>query len=183
MHWWATRLTFNSYRIYRHIHDCFPFPARRSWLNVPRGCTFRSFQRYEKQVWAMTLTRIIIGLRRLSYDSARMLCRLTISRQDGINDSKEAGDMIEKAKTRLDENGKEKQDPYTRQARLGRTLAAYLKSVATYPTLSAYHQLAIAFSLPGSSRNVDEARAAVEDDADKIRHWHLLSLLLSANGE
>lgn len=27
------------------------------------------------------------------------------------------------------------------------------------------------------------ARAAVEDDADEIRHWHLLGLLLSANGE
>jgi hypothetical protein len=79
------------------------------------------------------------------------------------------------------------QDPYTRQARLGRALAAYLKSVATYPTPAAHHQLAIALSLPGCSQNVDEAivsaRAAVEGGADEIRHWHLLGLLLSASGE
>lgn len=40
-------------------------------------------------------------------DGARMLCRLAISRLDGIDDAKEAGEMIEKAKTRLDENDKE----------------------------------------------------------------------------
>lgn len=37
-------------------------------------------------------------------NGARMLCCLSISRQDGVDDAKEAGDMIEKAKTRLDED-------------------------------------------------------------------------------
>jgi tetratricopeptide (TPR) repeat protein len=205
MLWWATRLTFNSYRIYRHM-------TRLLSISGDVELAKRTLRLYVQVVtkareagvdddfdtdghWVETLI-----------NGARMLCRLTISRQDGIDDAKEAGDMIEKAKTRLDEDDKEmvarvalaegvyyttlaiiEQDPYTRQARLGCALAAYLKSVATYPTSAAHHQLAIALSLPGSSQNVDEAiisaRAAVEDDADEIRHWHLLGLLLSANGE
>jgi len=40
-------------------------------------------------------------------DGARMLCRLAISRPDGIDDAKEAGEMIEKAKTRLDVDDRE----------------------------------------------------------------------------
>lgn len=203
--WWATRLTFNSYRIYRHM-------TRLLSISGDAELAKRTLRLYVQVVskareagvdndfdtdrhWVETLI-----------NGARMLCRLTILRQDGIDDAKEAGDMIEKAKTRLDEDDKEmvarvalaegvyyttlaiiEQDPYTRQARLGRALAAYLKSVATYPTPAAHHQLAIALSLPGSSQNVDEAivsaRAAVEDNADEIRHWHLLGLLLSANGE
>ncbi|KAG1824098.1 hypothetical protein EV424DRAFT_1396074 [Suillus variegatus] len=205
MLWWATRLTFNSYRIYRHM-------TRLLSISGDAELAKRTLRLYVQVVskareagvdndfdtdrhWVETLI-----------DGARMLCRLSISRQDGIDDAKEAGDMIEKAKTRLDEYDKEmvarvalaegicyttlaiiEQDPYTRQARLGRALAAYLKSVAIHPTPAAHHQLAIALSLPGSSQNLDEAivsaRAAVEDDADEIRHWHLLGLLLSANGE
>lgn len=40
-------------------------------------------------------------------DGARMLCRLAISRSDGIDDANEAGEMIANAKTRLDEDDKE----------------------------------------------------------------------------
>ncbi|KAG2136578.1 uncharacterized protein EDB93DRAFT_1168404 [Suillus bovinus] len=205
MLWWATRLTFNSYRIYRHM-------TRLLFISGDSELAKRTLRLYVQVVskareagvdndfdtdrhWVETLI-----------NGARMLCRLSISRQDGIDDAKEAGDMIEKAKTRLDEDDKEmvarvalaegvyyttlaiiEQDPYTRQARLSRALAAYLKSVAIHPTPVAHHQLAIALSLPGSSQNLDEAivsaRAAVEDDANEIRHWHLLGLLLSANGE
>lgn len=205
MLWWATRLTFNSYRIYRHM-------TRLLSISGDTELAKRTLRLYVQVVskareagvdndfdtdrhWVETLI-----------NGARMLCRLSISRQDGIDDAKEAGDMIEKAKTRLDENDKEmvarvalaegvyyttlaiiEQESYTRQARLSRALAAYLKSATTYPTPAAHHQLAIALSLPGSSQNVDEAivsaRAAVEEDADEIRHWHLLGLLLSANGE
>lgn len=205
MLWWATRLTFNSYRIYRHM-------TRLLSISGDAELAKRTLRLYVHVVskareagvdndfdtdrhWVETLI-----------NGARMLCRLSISRQGGVDDAKEAGDMIEKAKTRLDEDDTEmvarvalaegvwhttlaiiEQDPYTRQARLGRALAAYLKSVATYPTPAAHHQLAIALSLPGSSQNVDEAivsaRAAVEGEADEIRHWHLLGLLLSASGE
>ncbi|KAG1743800.1 hypothetical protein EDB19DRAFT_1697006 [Suillus lakei] len=205
MLWWATRLTFNSYRIYRHM-------TRLLSISGDAELAKRTLRLYVQVVskareagvdndfdtdrhWVETLI-----------NGARMLCRLAISRQDGIDDAKEAEDMIEKAKTRLDDDDKEmvarvalaegvwyttlamiESDPYTRQTRLGRALAAYLKSVATYPTPAAHHQLAIALSLPGSSQNVDEAiisaRAAVEDEAEEIRHWHLLGLLLSANGE
>ncbi|KAG2119459.1 hypothetical protein DEU56DRAFT_120881 [Suillus clintonianus] len=203
--WWATRLTFNSYRIYRHM-------TRLLFISGDTELAKRTLRLYVQVVskareagvendfdtdrhWVETLI-----------NGARILCRLAISRTDGIDDAKEAGDMIEKAMTRLDEDDKEmvarvalaegvwyttlaiiEQDPYTRQTRLGRAIVAYLKSVATYPTPAAHHQLAIVLSLPGSSQNMDEAiisaRAAVEEEAEEIRHWHLLGLLLSANGE
>jgi hypothetical protein len=106
MLWWATRLTFNSYRIYRHM-------TRLLSISGDVELAKRTLRLYVQVVtkareagvdddfdtdghWVETLI-----------NGARMLCRLTISRQDGIDDAKEAGDMIEKAKTRLDEDDKE----------------------------------------------------------------------------
>jgi hypothetical protein len=40
-------------------------------------------------------------------NGARMLCRLAMSHSDSIDDANEAGEMIEKSKTRLDEDDKE----------------------------------------------------------------------------
>ncbi|KAG1744916.1 uncharacterized protein EDB91DRAFT_1271102 [Suillus paluster] len=189
--WWATRLTFNSYRVYRHMTRLLSISgdaelAKRTLRLYVQVVSKAREARVDNDFdtdrhWVETLV-----------SGARMLCRLAISRPDG--------------KTRLDEDDKEmvarvalaegvwyttlaiiEQDPYTRQTRLGHALAAYLKSVGTYPTPAAHHQLAIALALPGSSQNLDEAiisaRAAVEDEAEEIRHWHLLGLLLSANGE
>ncbi|KAJ8585710.1 hypothetical protein M405DRAFT_883707, partial [Rhizopogon salebrosus TDB-379] len=202
--WWATRLTFNSYRVYRHMTRLLSVSGDTELAKrTLRLYTHVVSKAREAQVddfdtdrhWVETLI-----------DGARMLCRLAISRQDGIDDAKEAGEMIEKSKTRLDEDDKEmvarvalaegvwyttlaiiEQDPYTRPTRLSHALIACLKSVGTHPTPAAHHQLAIALALPGSSQNLDEAiisaRAAVEDEAVEIRHWHLLGLLLSASGE
>ncbi|OAX33790.1 hypothetical protein K503DRAFT_725395 [Rhizopogon vinicolor AM-OR11-026] len=202
--WWATRLTFNSYRIYRHMTRMFSVSGDTELAKrTLRLYTHVVSKAREAQVddfdtdrhWVETLI-----------DGARMLCRLAISRSDGIDDAKEAEEMIEKSKTRLDEDDEEmvarvalaegvwyitlaiiEQDPYTRPTRLSHALTACLKSVETHPTPAAHHQLAIALALPGRSQNLDEAiisaRAAVEDEAGEIKHWHLLGLLLSANGE
>ena len=76
---------------------------------------------------------------------------------------------------------------HSRSTKLHNALEHYLRSVETFPTPSAHHQLALALALPGSSQNLDDAitsaRAAVEGAQNEIRHWHLLGLLLTAQGE
>lgn len=159
---------------------------------------------------------------------SRMLCRLGISRPglDGVEEVKEAGELIEKAKTRLDRDDKElvarvalaegvwhvvsaligeqqtfmhnmhRYSVYTRHSegdaegrpkQFALALAQFIKSVGTYPTAAAHHHLALSLALPGPSQDLDEAvasaGAAVELASHEIRHWHLLGLLLSAQGQ
>lgn len=157
-------------------------------------------------------------------EGARMLCRLALSRlgSGGVEEAKEAGEFLEKAKTRLDPTDKEvvarvslaegiwntvtaiiggclhsyfmsnslksaEKHAHTRPARLRDALEHYMHSVKVFPTPSAHHQLALALALPGPSQNLEDAiisaRAAVEGAPNEIRHWHLLGLLLTAQGE
>ncbi|KAH7886691.1 hypothetical protein F5I97DRAFT_2017699 [Phlebopus sp. FC_14] len=203
--WWATRFTFNSYRIFRHM-------ARLLYVSGDHELAKRFLRLYVEIVsksreagvdvdfdtdrhWVETLV-----------EGSRMLCRLALSKAgfDGVEEVKEAGELLEKAKTRLEANDKElvarvalaegvwntvtaftgQQDQRTRASRLSRALDQYIKSVSTFSTPAANHQLAIALALPGPSQNLEEAiayaRAAVEDAASEIRHWHLLALLLTA---
>lgn len=79
------------------------------------------------------------------------------------------------------------QDPESRTARLTFSLQKLQSAVATHPTPSIHHHLALALARPGASQDLQEAivhaRSAVEGDASEIRHWHLLGLLLAANGD
>jgi hypothetical protein len=134
---------------------------------------------------------------------ARMLCRLT--GPGGVEDGTEAGVLIDKAKTRLDKNDKElvasvnlaegiwstvmglvEHDPRTRPARLAHALAQFAASIEASPTPSAYYHLAIALARPGPQQDLDKAIAsassAVEGASADIRFWHLLGLLLTADG-
>ena len=134
---------------------------------------------------------------------ARMLCRM--AGPDGIEDAREAGVLIDKAKTRLDKDDKElvakvclaegiwstvmalvEHDPRTRPERLAHGLAQFATSIEMLPTPSAYYHLAIALAKPGPQQNLDQAIAsagsAVEGASGDIRFWHLLGLLLTANG-
>lgn len=76
---------------------------------------------------------------------------------------------------------------HTRPTKLRNALEHYTHSVDVFPTPSAHHQLALALALPGPSQNLEDAitsaRAAVEGAPNEIRHWHLLGLLLTAQGE
>jgi len=160
---------------------------------------------------------------------SRMLCRLGMSRPglDGIEEVTEAGELIEKAKMRLDRDDKElvarvalaegvwhmvsaligeqlisfmpnihrysiyvrysEADAEGRPKQFALALAQFIKSVGTYPTAAAHHHLALSLALPGPSQDLDEAvasaGAAVELASHEIRHWHLLGLLLSAQGQ
>lgn len=135
---------------------------------------------------------------------ARMLCRL--AGPSGVEDAREAGKLIENAKTRLDKDNKElvasvnlgegiwssimalvEYDSRTRPARLAHALAQFAASIETFPTPSAYYHLAIALARPGPQQDLDQAIAsastAVEGASGDIRFWHLLGLLLTANGQ
>ena len=76
---------------------------------------------------------------------------------------------------------------HTRPTKLSNALERYSHSAETFPTPSAHHHLALALTLPGPSQNLEaavtSARAAVEGAPNEIRHWHLLGLLLTAQGE
>ncbi|KIJ67164.1 hypothetical protein HYDPIDRAFT_25637 [Hydnomerulius pinastri MD-312] len=205
--WWATRLTFNSYRIFRHM-------TRLLYISGDNELAKRTLRLYVQVVskaceagvdddydtdrhWVETLV-----------EGSRMLCRLALSRpgSDGIEEVREAGELIEKAKTRLDTDDKElvarvalaegvwntvnvltEQDPLTRPVQLSNALAQCSQSVEAFPTPAAHHQLALALAAPGPAQNLEEAvssaSAAVEGEPNEIRHWHLLALLLTAEGQ
>lgn len=160
-------------------------------------------------------------------EGARMFCRLALTRlgSGDVEEAKEAGEFLEKAKTRLDSADKElvarvalaegiwntvtavigesshlyrdsiisdsmactEKHVHTRPTRLRDALQHYIRSVEVFPTPAAHHHLALALALPGPSQNLEDAitsaRAAVEGVPNEIRHWHLLGLLLTAQGE
>ncbi|THH16080.1 hypothetical protein EW146_g4495 [Bondarzewia mesenterica] len=204
--WWATRLTFNSYRVFRHM-------TRVSGVAGDTSLAKRTLRLYTQVVskaletgedsnadtdvnWVETLVW-----------GARMLCRVALQKdsgkdEEGIEDAKEAGELIAKAKARLDEENLElkasvklaegiwhstmaitEQDHLTRSSRLSAALSLIEDSLNTFPTASAYFQHALALSRPVPNRDLDRAiesaRAAVEAEPSETRHWHLLGLLLA----
>lgn len=135
---------------------------------------------------------------------ARMLCRLT--GPSAVEDAREAGMLIEKAKTRLNMDDKElvatvylaegiwssimalvEHDSRTRPPRLAHSLAQLVASIKTFPTPSAYYHFAIALARPGPHQDLEQAitsaSSALEGASGDIRYWHLLGLLLTANGK
>ncbi|KAI0072606.1 hypothetical protein K474DRAFT_1711463 [Panus rudis PR-1116 ss-1] len=222
--WWATRLTFNSYRVFRHMIRLLfvsgdPELAKRMLrLYVQVVSKAREARIAESddvrndasknlgtgtdvdtdRNWVCTLVQ-----------GSRMLCRLALHESDygkALDEAKEAGVMIEKAKTRLDTDDKElvamvalgegiwastmahaEQNPLTRTTRLNHALQLFNTAVGTYPSPSIHHHLALALSRPGPWQNLQEAivhaRSAVEGDSNEARHWHLLGLLLAATGD
>ncbi|KAG6330168.1 hypothetical protein ID866_8922, partial [Astraeus odoratus] len=205
--WWATRLTFNSYRIFRHM-------SRLAYLAGDSGLAKRTLRLYVQVVsksreagidgdydtdqrWVETLV-----------EGARMLCRLAAARSglDGIDEVREAGELIEKAKTRLDAEDEELVarvavaegvwnivsallggNPNERQKRISAAITRFTEAIGAYPTPAAHYHLALALALPGPSQDIDEAvssaGAAVESVPHRIRYWHLLGLLLTAQGQ
>ncbi|CAL1702635.1 unnamed protein product [Somion occarium] len=220
--WWATRLTFNSHRVFRHmarllyvagdpelskrilrLYIQVVSKAREAGLAEPEDVRENDYFGIGADIdsdrnWVFTLIH-----------GARMLCRLALQESDygkALDEAKEAGVMIEKAKTRLDTEDKglvaivdltegvwssvmaqTEHEPLARNAHLAHSLERLLSAVGTYPAPSIYHHLALALCRPGPSHNLQDAivyaRSAVEGDASEIRHWHLLGLLLTATGD
>ncbi|GJE95955.1 tetratricopeptide repeat protein [Phanerochaete sordida] len=207
--WWATRLTFNSFRIYRHMARLLaasgdPALARRTLklyvqvVSKAREAGGADADADSDRQWVQTLVQ-----------GAGMLCRLAVAEGDhgrALELAKEAGTLVQQAKARLDGDDKEmvagvqlaegiwfsvmaytEQDPRTRNAKLAHSLEAFTAAVGTYPSASAHHHLALALARPGPAKDVPgaiaHARAAVELGPGEVRHWHLLGLLLGATGD
>lgn len=217
--WWATRLTFNSFRIYRHM-------SRLLAVSGDPELAKRTLQLYIQVVSKAREAGASQGGSKADLDGAlewdtdrqwvqtlvhgaKMFCRLAVQETDhgkAVELAREAGTMVQKAKTRLEEDDKEmvasiqlaegiwcsvmaftEQDPRTRDLKLAHSLEHFTAAVGTYPTASAHHHLALALARPGPSKDmaaaIEHARAAVELDSSEIRHWHLLGLLLAATGD
>ncbi|OBZ73220.1 hypothetical protein A0H81_06881 [Grifola frondosa] len=120
--WWATRLTFNSYRVFRHMSRLFyasgdPELAKRTlrlYIQLVSKAREASIAEIETgrdvafgvsadvdtdHNWVQTLVQ-----------GARMLCRLALVNDDELKateEVKEAATVLEKAKARLDGSNKE----------------------------------------------------------------------------
>ena len=108
--WWATRLTFNSPRILRHMSRLFyvsgDIELAKRTLRLYVAVVSKAFQTDSKCPDAETDRRWVKTL----VQGARMLCRLASSPGMGLErmkEAKEAGELLEKARKRLDSKGKE----------------------------------------------------------------------------
>ena len=129
--WWATRLTFNSHRVFRHM-------SRLFYVSGDSNLAVRTLRLYVQVVGkaletanAETVEKredrsksSVEGVQGMDTDrnwvqtlvqGARMLCRIACSKSgtalgttgNGLDEAKEARELIMKAKTRLDENNAE----------------------------------------------------------------------------
>ncbi|CDO73869.1 hypothetical protein BN946_scf185016.g26 [Trametes cinnabarina] len=222
--WWATRLTFNSFKIFRHMSRLFyvsgdPELAKRTLrLYIQIVGKAREANLAEVDSATDDTTGAFGAGKDIDTDycyvetlvqGSRMLSRLALAHTDmgkAVEEAKEAGEVLEKAKTRLDRNDKAllasvqlaeaiwnvvmaytEQDALTRTARFERSLALLQLSLESQATPSVHHHLALAYLRPGTSQDIQNAiihvRAAVEGDPTEVRHWHLLGLLLTASGD
>ncbi|KZT18342.1 hypothetical protein NEOLEDRAFT_1143513 [Neolentinus lepideus HHB14362 ss-1] len=220
--WWATRLTFNSYRIFRHMSRLLyvsgdPELAKRAlrlYVQVVSKAreTVQADGQEQKVKENSPLGALEVDTDRHWVETlvhgARMLCRIAGGKPggEGLEELREAGVLVEKARSRLDPESKElvasvdlaegiwslmmadkELDSRTRPNRLAHAVAMLHHSVETYATPSGHHHLALSLTRPGPSRDYEKAieyvRLAVETESQEIRHWHLLGLLLVATGE
>ncbi|KAK0200307.1 hypothetical protein DFS33DRAFT_1360453 [Desarmillaria ectypa] len=205
--WWATRMTFNSFRIMRHMMRLLRVSgdinlAKRT-LRLYVQVVGKAWQASDAGVGADTDTdqnwveTLVYGI--------RMLCKFASVANgiEGIEDVREAETLVEKAKTRLDENNQalvaslllaegvcqsvmalKQQDPHSRSQRLATAHALLIRSSQTFPTASTYYHLALSFARSGELQDLQQAiinaGLAVEGDSREVRYWHLLGLLSAA---
>ncbi|KAF7416321.1 hypothetical protein PC9H_002586 [Pleurotus ostreatus] len=220
--WWATRLTFNSPRIFRHM-------TRLFYVSGDTSLAKRTLKLYIQVVGKayQTLTsdggnpdsvpdempkEVLSGEPEVDTDrnwvetlcqGARMLCKSAASVKEGfMDDLNDAGETIEKAKTRLNKSEADlvaavqlaegiwrgvlalkSNDPYARPGNLALCHECLLESLATRPTPSAAYHLALSFARPGPTQDIEQAithvAQAMEGDPKEVRYWHLMGLLLS----
>ncbi|KAJ7749067.1 hypothetical protein DFH07DRAFT_829576 [Mycena maculata] len=204
--WWATRMTFNSFRILRHmtrlLHVSGDTPLAKRTLKLYAQIVGKAWQASGAGVsedtdtnrqWVETLVA-----------GSRMLCKSASISADGIEDVHEAGKLLTMARTRLDPEdialgayvdlaegvwnsvmAFKERDPHSRPKRLASAHASFLKAVEAHPTPSGYYHLALSFARPGPAYDLDQAilnaGLAVEGDSKEIRYWHLVGLLLAAS--
>ncbi|GJJ14235.1 hypothetical protein Clacol_008498 [Clathrus columnatus] len=204
--WWATRFTFNSHRIFRHLTRTLyasgdPELARRTlklYVQIINKERETKAGDEPDRVWTETLVQ-----------GARMLCRIP---NGGMPEVREAGELIKLVEIRLNEPGHEsgnedlkadvlrakgvwhscmairERDPVTRPNHLSSAITAFESSLTLDPSSPSTHfHLALALTRPGPAKDltaaISHARSAVVADPKEIRYWHLLGLLLTGTEE
>ncbi|KAF8632468.1 hypothetical protein AX15_001868 [Amanita polypyramis BW_CC] len=205
--WWAIRLTFHSPRVLRHMTRLLFLSGDASLgkrtLKLYAQIVGKAWQTHSARVGEETDTNenwvelLVFGV--------RMLCKAALATPgvEGMRDVRSAGELIEKAKTRLDSNNKrllahvnltegiwntviafKEADPFTRPQRLAKAHTLFHSSLDTYPTALGYFYLALSFAQAGALQDVQQAilhaGQAVENDSSDVRYWHLLGILLTA---
>ncbi|KAJ6558200.1 hypothetical protein B0H19DRAFT_1028834 [Mycena capillaripes] len=204
--WWATRMTFNSFRIMRHLtrllHVSGDTPLAKRTLKLYVQIVSKAWEASGANVsedtdsnrsWVETLVA-----------GSRMLCKSASIASEGIEDVRQAGKLVAMARTRLDVDQPDldaavdlaegvwnsvmafkERDPHSRPKRLANAHALFLRAVAEHPTPSGYYHLALSFARPGPAYDLEQATLnaglAVEGDPKEIRYWHLIGLLLAAS--
>ncbi|KAF7305491.1 hypothetical protein HMN09_00801900 [Mycena chlorophos] len=206
--WWATRMTFNSHRIMRHmtrlLYVSGDLPLAKKTLKLYVQIVSKAWEANNSiadddtdtdRHWVDTLVA-----------GSRMLCKAAslVPDTEGIEDAREAGRLIVQAKTRLDPADVElvasvdlaegvwntlmvlkERDAHTRPKRLADAHSFFLRAVEGHPTPAGYYHLALSFARSGASYDLDQAITnaglAVEGDPKEIRYWHLIGLLLAAS--
>jgi len=201
--WWATRLTFNSFKIYRHMTRIFyisgdPQLARRT-LRLYVQVVGKAWEAGvgvdadTDQHWVETLIQ-----------GARMLCRL--AGPSGVEDAREAGELIENAKTRLDKDNKE----LMASVNLGEGIWSSVMALVEYDSrtrpraacscisavrcidrnipyvfgiLPSGNRPCAAWTTAGFRPGYCKREHGCGERIRDIRFWHLLGLLLTANGQ
>ncbi|KIL58581.1 hypothetical protein M378DRAFT_86295 [Amanita muscaria Koide BX008] len=205
--WWATRLTFNSPRVFRHLTRLLFLSGDaalgKRTLRLYAQIVGKAWQTNNAQVSEETDTSenwvelLVFGV--------RMLCKKAAVTQglEGMKEAREAGQLIEKARARLDASSKKlvayvdmaegiwhtvmaacaEQDPFTRPERLEKAHNLFRSSVEMHSTALGYFYLALSFARAGVLQDLPQAIVyagqAVETDATEVRYWHLLGILLS----
>ncbi|KAI5117629.1 hypothetical protein M0805_001272 [Coniferiporia weirii] len=210
--WWATRLTFNSPLVLRHMarllhvagdHNL-AMRVLRLYVQVVRKAretgtmnaqgedTHGAGAAERDSLWVATLVQ-----------GARMLCRVP----GGVREVREAEGLITLARERIGSLNDDKliasvnladgicksvlatreQEPTERGSLLSKSVDLLVRSVEQNPTASACFHAAIALSRPIPERDLEKAvglcRRAVEAESQDVRYWHLLALLLAKLGE
>ncbi|KAF9267127.1 hypothetical protein L218DRAFT_720524 [Marasmius fiardii PR-910] len=183
--WWATRLTFNSYRVLRHmtrlLYVSGDIPLAKRTLRLYVQVVSKAFQANRAgasadadtdQKWVETL---VFGIRMLCKPSSTVFVASPCTREE-LEDLREAGDLAVRAKGRLDPEDKvlaarlelaegiwntamamRELDPHTRPERLSAAHSHFLRSIEFYPTPSAHYHLALSFARSGLQQDLTRA--------------------------
>ncbi|EJD00430.1 uncharacterized protein FOMMEDRAFT_91112 [Fomitiporia mediterranea MF3/22] len=209
--WWATRLTFNSPRILRHMarllhvsgdHELAKRVTRLYVQVVRKARETGTVNAEGEDTHDASATELDVLWIQTLVQGARMLCRIP----GGVKEARDAAELIGYARDRVANLGDElvasvdladgicksvlairEKDPVSRAPLLSISVELLTRSVGRNPTPSACFHAAVALSRPIPERDLEKAvelcRRAVEAEPKEIRYWHLLALLSAKQGE
>ncbi|KAL0066998.1 hypothetical protein AAF712_005987 [Marasmius tenuissimus] len=186
--WWATRLTFNSYRVLRHM-------TRLSYVSGDTSLAKRTLGLYVQVVSKAVQAGVEEGMDTdgewvdTLVFGVRMVWGGCVGGGGGGGEKekgREASVELAEGVWNVTMAVKDK-NPHTRPTHLHTAHQHFLTALSLNPTSPAIHfHLALSYTRPGPDRDlaraIVHAGRAVEGDPGSVRYWHLLGLV-SAKSE